>query len=177
MFHKRIARAAIGVLLAAGAAVTVMAAPAQASTSASAPAQASASTSASASASAPAQASAGPVGVASGCRFQLAKVIGHELQESAGDEIYLRIGDEYTARVGFKEEEDVHNGTDFGNFEQISESIPAGGRISVGVAEWDWPGGDELLGSFFVTCTVGHFSNTVTGFGSQYEIVYDVVQI
>jgi hypothetical protein len=161
MFHKRLTRLAttglLAGLLTAGAVVGTTAGPASAGPASAGPA------------------SAGSVGVQAGCRFELVKVTANELQENRHDEIYLRIGDEYTKTVTFREGE-TKFAPDFGTAAQTTEFIPLGGRISVGVGESDFPSGDELLGTFSVDCgELDTLTATVTGFGSNYDIVYDVV--
>lgn len=145
MLHKRLARFAMVGLIAATAAGLV---------------------------SAPA--SAGPVGVDSGCRFVLSKVTANRLQEAPVDETYLRINTTDTGNVRFHEGE-THLAADFGNTTVTTEFIATGGAINVKVFEADWPTADELLGSFNVFCTPGHYTQTVTGFGSNYDVVFDVV--
>lgn len=146
MLHKRLVRAALSGLIAAGAAVTFMAAPA----------------------------SAGPIGVDAGCKFVLSKVTANRLQEAGADEIFLRIGKEYTKTVKFREGE-THLASEFGSSAQTTEFIEVGGFTGVSVYESDWPSADELLGTFAVYCNPNHYTATVTGFGSNYDVVFDVV--
>lgn len=146
MFHKRLTRLALAGLLVAGSAAGIMATPA----------------------------SAGPIGTQSGCRLVLAEVQGNRLQEPPADEIYLRIGTEYTKNVKFREGE-THLASEFGNANLTTEFIPTGGFTAISVFEDDWPSADENLGSFAVFCNPGHYTVTVTGFGSNYEVVFDVV--
>ena len=146
MFQTRLARLALTGLLAAGAAVAVMATPA----------------------------SAGPIGVNAGCKFVLAKVTANRLQEPNQDEIYLGIGSDLTKTVKFQEGE-THLASEFGSTAQTTEFIANGEFIGVSVHEADWPSSDENLGGFAVFCNIGHFTRTVTGFGSNYDVVFDVV--
>ena len=146
MFHKRLARLVLAGLLIAGSAAGLMATPA----------------------------AAGPIGVQAGCRFVLAEVKGNRLQEPPADEIYLRIGAEYTKTVKFRESE-THLASEFGSTAQTTEFIPDGDRIAVSVFEADFPSADDHLGSFAVFCSPGHYSVPVTGFGSNYLVVFDVV--
>jgi hypothetical protein len=146
MFHKRLSRLALAGLLAAGTITGVMAT----------------------------SAAAGPIGVQDGCKFVLSKVTGNRLQEPPVDEIYLRIGAEYTKTVKFREGE-THLASEFGNAAQTTEFIAAGGSIAVSVFEADFPSADDHLGSFPVFCNPNHYTQTVTGFGSNYDVVFDVV--
>ncbi|HZM75477.1 MAG TPA: hypothetical protein VFC19_07105 [Candidatus Limnocylindrales bacterium] len=149
MFHMRLARmprVVVAGLIAAGAAVSLMATPA----------------------------SAGPIGVDAGCKFVLASVKANTLQEANADEIYMKIGNDYTKTVKFREGE-THLASEFGSAAQTTEFIAVGGSIVVSVFEADWPSQDEHLGSFSVFCNPIHDSEPVTGFGSNYDVVLDVV--
>jgi hypothetical protein len=146
MLHKRLVRAALSGLIGAAAAFTFMATPV----------------------------SAGPIGVDAGCKFVLSKVTANRLQEASADEIFLRIGKEYTKTVKFREGE-THLASEFGSAALTTEFIDAGGFTGLSVYESDWPSEDEHLGTLAVFCNPGHYTVGVTGFGSSYEIVFDVV--
>jgi hypothetical protein len=120
----------------------------------------------------------GPVQIQAGCEFRLVLVKANELQESDGrDEIFMDVGDDQTQVVRFTEGQ-TRLGSEFGGAAQTTEFIAQSGRIGVTVRENDWPSQDENLGGFAVYCNstaLGRHTQTVTGFGSDYDVTFDVI--
>ncbi|HEU4422740.1 MAG TPA: hypothetical protein VFR67_09405 [Pilimelia sp.] len=148
MSLKRLTRAAVTALLAAGAAAGVAGVAA-------------------------APASAAPIeAAASGCIVQVTLVKAWNLQEPPQDEIYLRVGSSYTSTRSFVEFQE-RPGADFGD---VTEFVALGASLPIAVWEADWPSADEHLGTIYVPCTgvAGSDSKHVTGFSSNYEVWYRV---